>query len=64
MIPKAGEQEKRNQINYPFVQTSDNDYYLNHSFNKKYNDAGWVFMDYRNNASNFDKNTILYAHED
>lgn len=55
-------QVKGTNINYPFVQTSDNDYYLTHSFNKKYNDAGWVFMDYRNNASSFDKNTILYAH--
>ena len=24
-------------INYPFVQTSNNEYYLTHSFNKKYN---------------------------
>ena len=36
-------------INYPFVQTKDNSYYLNHSFDKKYNEAGWVFLDYRNN---------------
>lgn len=49
-------------INYPFVQTKDNTYYLKKDFNKKYNSAGWVFMDYRNNISNFDKNTILYAH--
>lgn len=49
-------------INYPFVQTNDNTYYLKKDFNKKYNSAGWVFMDYRNNISNFDKNTILYAH--
>ncbi len=50
-------------INYPVVQTGDNDYYLTHSFDKSYNDAGWVFMDYRNNSSgDFEKNTILYAH--
>ena len=49
-------------INYPFVQTSNNDFYLTHSFNKKYNQAGWVFMDYRNDTVNYDKNTILYAH--
>ena len=49
-------------INYPFVQTNDNTYYLKKDFNKKYNSAGWIFMDYRNNISNFDKNTILYAH--
>ena len=55
-------QLKGTNVNYPFVQTNDNDFYLNHSFNRNYNGAGWVFMDYRNNKSNFDKNTILYAH--
>lgn len=49
-------------INYPFVQNMDNDYYLTHAFDQSYNEAGWVFMDYRNNISSFDKNTILYAH--
>lgn len=49
-------------INYPFVQTSDNKYYLTHSFDKKYNTAGWVFMDFRNNPNDYDKNTIIYAH--
>lgn len=48
-------------INYPFVQGKDNNYYLRHSFNKSYNSAGWVFLDYKNNLLN-DKNTILYAH--
>lgn len=49
-------------INYPFVQTNNNDYYLTHSYNKSYNQAGWVFMDYRNDTENLDRNTILYAH--
>ena len=49
-------------INYPFVQTDNNDYYLEHSFYKKDNHAGWVFLDYRNNIEDLDKNTILYAH--
>lgn len=50
-------------INYPFVQTNNNDYYLNHSFDKNVNSAGWVFLDYRNSISNIEeKNTILYAH--
>ena len=53
---------KGTNINYPFVQTKDNDFYLKHSFDKSYNKAGWVFMDYRNNKNDFDKNTILYAH--
>ena len=48
-------------INYPFVQTDNNTYYLDHSFNKKKNDAGWLFLDYRNNLLN-NKNSIIYAH--
>ena len=49
-------------VNYPFVQSNDNDYYLNHDFNKKPNQKGWVFLDFRNNVNGNDKNTILYAH--
>ena len=49
-------------INYPVVQTDNNDFYLNHSYNKEYNEAGWVFLDYRNNKNFTDKNTIVYAH--
>ena len=49
-------------INYPFVQANDNKYYLTHSFDKSYNSAGWVFLDYRNNINELSKNTIIYAH--
>ena len=49
-------------INYPFVQTDDNSYYLTHSYSKDYNKSGWIFLDYRNNIYNFDKNTIIYGH--
>lgn len=49
-------------IDYPFVKSSDNDYYLHHSFDKSYNNAGWVFLDYRNNKNLTDKNNIIYGH--
>jgi len=49
-------------INYPFVQTTDNDFYLTHSFEKKYNNAGWVFLDYRNKSTLENQNNIIYAH--
>jgi len=49
-------------INYPFVQYKDNKYYLTHSFEKKYNDAGWIFLDYRNDINNLSKNNIIYGH--
>lgn len=56
-------QIKGTKINYPVVQTDNNNFYLNHDYYRKYNDAGWVFMDYRNNSDLSDnKNTIIYAH--
>lgn len=53
---------KGTNINYPIVQTTDNSYYLNHAFDGSKNEAGWVFMDYRNDSVNFNQNTIIYAH--
>lgn len=49
-------------INYPVVQTTNNDFYLNHTFDRSYNQAGWVFADYRNSVDGNDKNMIFYAH--
>lgn len=49
-------------INYPFVQSKDNEYYLSHSYDKSKNKAGWVFLDFRNNKNLLDKNNIIYAH--
>lgn len=49
-------------INYPIVQSGDNNYYLHHAFNKSYNNAGWIFADYRNDLSNLSKNTVIYGH--
>ena len=50
-------------INYPIVKTNNNNnYYLNHSFDNKKNNAGWIFMDYRNNTTELDDNTIIYGH--
>jgi len=49
-------------INYPYVKTNDNKYYLTHSFDHSKNYAGWVFLDYRNNIDLTHKNNIIYAH--
>ncbi len=49
-------------IHYPIVKTNDNNYYLNHSFDKKQNKAGWIFMDYRNSIDELSENTIIYGH--
>lgn len=50
------------QINYPIVQTNDNEYYLNHSFDKKWNSLGSIFMDYRSSSDFSDYNTFIYGH--
>lgn len=49
-------------VNYPVVQSTNNSYYLNHDFNKHSNSLGWIFMDYRNNATDLDQNTVIYGH--
>lgn len=56
-------------INYPVVQHpddanlgADNYYYLNHNFEKKRSIGGAVFLDYRNNATTLDSNTIIWGH--
>lgn len=49
-------------INYPIVKTSDNEFYLNHNFNKINDSNGWTFMDYRNSGNMDDENTIFYGH--
>ena len=50
------------KINYPVVQSKDNDYYLNHAYDKTKNIAGWIYVDYRNDMNNINKNTIIYGH--
>lgn len=49
-------------INYPLVQTTNNDFYLTHSFDKTYNKAGWIFVDYRNILDENDRNIVIYGH--
>ncbi len=49
-------------VNYPVVQSSDNSFYLNHSFNRKSNVAGWIYGDYRSDFKNFKRNTVIYGH--
>lgn len=49
-------------VNYPMMQTTDNDYYLKHTFERKTNIAGSIFLDKRNSPDFSDKNTIIYGH--
>lgn len=50
------------KVNYPIVQTTTNTYYLDKSFEKKQNQTGAIFMDYRNRSSFQDRNVVLFGH--
>ena len=47
-------------IDYPVLHSKeDNDFYLNHSFDRSSSKAGWVFADFRNKIDSTDKNMII-----
>jgi len=50
------------KIDYPVVKTTDNEFYLNHTYSLEENIAGAIFMDRRNLANQFDQHTIIYGH--
>ena len=49
-------------INYPVVQGTDNSHYLYRLFDGSPNNAGSIFMDYRNERDLSSRNTVLYGH--
>ena len=51
-------------IHSAVMQTDDNEFYLNHDFQKEPNRAGQIFADYANNfePGKLSDNTILYGH--
>ena len=49
-------------INYPIVHGKDNETYLHRTYEKNYNFAGTIFVDYENKGDFSDCNTIVYGH--
>ncbi|MDL2327410.1 class B sortase [Ruminococcaceae bacterium OttesenSCG-928-A11] len=49
-------------IEYPVLQAADNDYYLDHTFERTPNRAGAIFMDWRSTAAFTDGHTLVYGH--
>lgn len=49
-------------IDYPVVQSDNNEYYLDKDIYGKASTAGSIFMDYRNDLKTDDYNRILYGH--
>lgn len=51
-------------VDYPVMQAEDNNYYLTHTFFRKKNRTGCLFLDYRNKltADQRDPVTLIYGH--
>lgn len=49
-------------IDYPIVQGTDNEYYLNHTADRKKNVIGSIFMESQNHGDFSDDVTVLYGH--
>lgn len=50
------------KIDYPLMQGEDNDFYLKHTWQKKRNSVGSIFLEYLNRPDLTDFNTIVYGH--
>lgn len=53
---------KGTDISYPVVQYSDNEFYKTHSFDKKENRFGWIYLDANCNLDE-SNNTIIYGNK-
>lgn len=49
-------------INYPVYKAENNEKYVHHLPNGRWNNAGTLFMDHKNEADLSDQNTIIYGH--
>lgn len=49
-------------IDYPVMQTSNNEYYLDHNFNQEYDKNGSLFLDCECNIYPRSTNLIIYGH--
>lgn len=49
-------------ISYPLVHTSDNVYYLTHTFRKEESRSGSIFIEHANSSDFSDLHTIIYGH--
>ena len=50
------------ELTYPFLQGTDNSFYLNHGWEKTANGAGSIYMDWHFSRGFEDFNTIIYGH--
>lgn len=53
---------ERTEINYPVLQTNNNDYYLTHTYKKENSKNGSIFLDKDYNFSIPSSNILIYGH--
>lgn len=51
------------EISYPIMQTTDNSYYLNYTWNNERSSVGAIFLDCRNNLGLLGFHTLIYGHQ-
>ena len=50
------------EINYPILQTDNNEYYITKNYKKQYDMNGSIFLDYRYNLEKPSDNFLVYGH--
>ena len=50
------------KVDYPLMQGEDNDFYLNHTWDKQPNSVGSIFLEHLNSPDLTDYNTVVYGH--
>lgn len=50
------------KVDYPILQGEDNDFYLNHTWEKEPNSLGSIFLEHQSSSDLTDYNTIIYGH--
>ena len=50
------------KVDYPILQGEDNDFYLNHTWEKEPNSLGSIFLEHQSSSDMTDYNTIIYGH--
>lgn len=50
------------QLSYPLLQGEDNEYYLNHTWERAWNSAGSIYLESQVSSDLSDFNTLVYGH--
>lgn len=53
---------KDTDINYPILQTTNNEYYLKRNLYKEYSSCGSIFLDCNTKSDFSEQNTVIYGH--